>query len=75
MNVDEIKFAISQLPPGELGAFARWFEKYLADAQNCRIEAASTSTLGDELRGSVLRYDDPTAPVAESDWDTSQRHS
>jgi antitoxin (DNA-binding transcriptional repressor) of toxin-antitoxin stability system len=23
----------------------------------------------DVLRGSVLRYDDPTAPVAEDDWD------
>ncbi len=23
----------------------------------------------DMLRGSVLRYDDPTGPVAEEDWD------
>ena len=23
----------------------------------------------DVLRGTVLRYDDPTAPVAEDDWD------
>lgn len=23
----------------------------------------------DVLRGSVLRYDDPTAPVAEQDWE------
>ncbi len=26
----------------------------------------------DVLRGSVLRYDKPTAPVAEDDWEASQ---
>lgn len=26
----------------------------------------------DVLRGSVLRYDSPTAPVAEDDWEASQ---
>jgi hypothetical protein len=25
--------------------------------------------LGHQLRGTVLRYDQPTAPVAETDWD------
>lgn len=25
----------------------------------------------ESLRGSVLRYDDPTAPVAEGDWELS----
>ena len=25
-----------------------------------------------ELRGSVIRYDDPTAPVAVDDWEASQ---
>ncbi|MCZ2412924.1 MAG: type II toxin-antitoxin system Phd/YefM family antitoxin, partial [Burkholderiales bacterium] len=26
----------------------------------------------DVLRGSVLRYDSPTAPVAEDDWEASR---
>ena len=26
----------------------------------------------DVLRGSVLRYDDPTSPVADNDWEASQ---
>lgn len=27
---------------------------------------------GQSLRGMVLRYDQPTAPIAESDWDALQ---
>lgn len=30
---------------------------------------AGTVPGGRPLRGSVLRYDDPTEPVAEDDWD------
>ena len=26
----------------------------------------------DRLRGSVLRYDDPLAPVGDEDWDTAR---
>jgi hypothetical protein len=34
--------------------------------------AGSEPSTGHPLRGMVLRYDDPTAPVAESDWGVLQ---
>ena len=34
-----------------------------------RPREATSLGVGDLLRGSVLRYDDPTAPVAEGDWE------
>jgi hypothetical protein len=33
------------------------------------LPAASPTPSGHPLRGTVLRYDDPTAPVVEADWD------
>lgn len=39
MILKELETAISQLPDDELNAFARWFEEYLADAWDRRIEA------------------------------------
>ena len=39
MSVQELESAVSRLPPDELDAFARWFEEYLADAWDRRIEA------------------------------------
>jgi hypothetical protein len=39
MSLQELESAISQLPDDELTAFARWFEEYLADAWDRRIEA------------------------------------
>jgi hypothetical protein len=33
------------------------------------LPAASPTPPIHPLRGTVLRYDEPTAPVAESDWD------
>ena len=33
------------------------------------LPAPGPAPSGYPLRGSVLRYDDPTAPVAEADWD------
>jgi hypothetical protein len=39
MSLQELEAAVSQLPADELTAFARWFEEYLADAWDCRIEA------------------------------------
>jgi hypothetical protein len=32
------------------------------------LPAARPSPPGHALQGTVLRYDDPTAPVAEADW-------
>jgi hypothetical protein len=33
------------------------------------LPAARPGPAGHALRGTVLRYDQPTAPVAEADWD------
>jgi len=38
MSLQELESAVSQLPADELTAFARWFEEYLADAWDRRIE-------------------------------------
>ena len=39
MSLQELESAVSQLPADELNAFAQWFEEYLADAWDRRIEA------------------------------------
>jgi hypothetical protein len=38
MSLQELESAISRLPADELSAFARWFEEYMADAWDRRIE-------------------------------------
>lgn len=39
MSLSELEAAVSQLPANELTAFAQWFEEYLADEWDRRIEA------------------------------------
>jgi hypothetical protein len=39
MSLHDLEAAITQLPAEELTAFARWFDEYLADAWDRRIEA------------------------------------
>lgn len=39
MSLRELETAVTDLPADELSAFARWFEEYLADAWDRRIEA------------------------------------
>ena len=36
------------------------------------MPAARPAAIGHPLRGTVLRYDQPTAPVAEADWGALQ---
>lgn len=38
VSLQELESAVSQLPAEELNAFARWFEEYMADAWDRRIE-------------------------------------
>ena len=38
MSVQQLEAAVSDLPLAELDAFARWFEEFLADAWDRRIE-------------------------------------
>lgn len=39
VSLQELERAVAGLPPAELDSFARWFEEYLADAWDRRIEA------------------------------------
>ena len=39
MSLDELETAVANLPAEDLTAFARWFEEYLAEAWDRRIEA------------------------------------
>lgn len=36
------------------------------------LPADQVTSTDQALRGTVLRYDQPTAPIAESDWDALQ---
>lgn len=39
MSIAELESAVQCLPPDELEVFVRWFEEFLADAWDRRIEA------------------------------------
>ena len=39
MGVEELQSAVSQLPVADLDRFSRWFEEFLADQWDRRIEA------------------------------------
>ncbi len=39
MSVKELQSAVSVLPPDELDQFSRWFEEFLAEQWDRRIEA------------------------------------
>ncbi|HZZ28409.1 MAG TPA: hypothetical protein VFE46_10445 [Pirellulales bacterium] len=39
MSLDELENAVTHLPAEELSAFAQWFEEFMADAWDRRIEA------------------------------------
>ena len=38
MSIQELEAAVSLLPTADLNAFAKWFEEYLADEWDRRIE-------------------------------------
>jgi hypothetical protein len=39
MSIDELKTAVTALPPADLQVFSEWLEEYLADRWDERIEA------------------------------------
>ena len=39
MSIEELETAVTRLPAEDLSAFAQWFEDYLAEAWDRRIEA------------------------------------
>ncbi len=39
MSLSELEAAVSGLPEADLAAFTKWFEEFLADAWDRRIEA------------------------------------
>jgi hypothetical protein len=62
MSLQELERAVASLSPGDLGAFAEWFEEYLADAWNRQIEQDALSAGAEcesgaaEGGGGELRY-------------------
>ena len=55
MSIEELKCAVSQLPAEELDRFSRWFEEFLADQWDRRIE---TDILAGRLDPAGLRADE-----------------
>ena len=49
MSLQGLKAAVTQLPADQLTAFARWFEEYLADAWDRRIEVDIAAGRLDEV--------------------------
>ncbi|MGH7135546.1 MAG: hypothetical protein ACREHD_07385 [Pirellulales bacterium] len=49
MSLQELETAVIQLPADELTAFARWFEEYLAEDWDRRIEADVNAGRLDEV--------------------------
>jgi hypothetical protein len=39
MSLKQLETAVTDLPPADLQAFAKWFEEYLADAWDRQFEA------------------------------------
>ncbi len=50
MSVEDLQSAVAQLPPAELDRFSQWFEEFLADEWDKRIEA-------DILAGRLIDHD------------------
>jgi hypothetical protein len=48
VTLHELECTVGQLPPDELTAFARWFEEFLSDAWDRRIEADIQAGLLDD---------------------------
>ena len=61
MSLNELTNAVTQLPEADLAAFARWFEEYIADAWDRRIEA-------DALAGRL----DKAGKQADDDFDAGR---
>jgi len=55
VSLQELETAITKLPAEELTAFARWFEEYLADVWDHRIEADIKAGRLDRLAEEALR--------------------
>jgi hypothetical protein len=55
MSVEELQSAVAQLPSEELDRFSQWFEEFLADQWDRRIEA---DILAGRLDAAGLRADE-----------------
>lgn len=53
MSLDELESAVRRLPDEELAAFARWFEEFLADIRDRRVEVDIQVGHLDEASGRV----------------------
>lgn len=61
MSLNELENAVTQLPQADLAEFARWFDEYIADAWDRRIEA-------DALAGRL----DQVAKQADEDFEAGR---
>jgi hypothetical protein len=58
VSLRELEKAVVLLPPNDLSAFARWFEEYLADAWDRRIETdVQAGKLDEAARRADLEYE------------------
>jgi hypothetical protein len=63
MSLDELETGVTNLRPEELTAFARWFDGFLADAWDRRIEA--------DIRAGRL---DEAGRRADADFEAGRLH-
>jgi hypothetical protein len=49
VSVQELESAVARLSPGELAAFAQWFENFVADEWDKQIDADARSGKLDHL--------------------------
>jgi hypothetical protein len=61
VSLNELENAVLQLPKADLAAFAKWFEQYMADEWDRRIEA-------DALTGRL----DAAGKQADDDFDAGR---
>jgi hypothetical protein len=51
MRLQEIESAVTRLSPDELASFARWFDEFIADEWDKRIEAdVKSGKLNEQVR-------------------------
>ena len=88
MSVQELETAVTKLPKEELVRFTQWFEEYISDEWDRRIEADSLAGRFDAagkrakadheagrctpLRDTPVTLLSPTEPVVEADWEAAQ---
>ncbi len=69
MSVEELQTAVAGLPADEFAHFSQWFEEYLADRWDRKIEA---DILAGRLAAAGRRADGPTGRRADEDFEAGR---